>query len=190
MANTWDDIGIGTLWSAAIDHDEIAVNILSELIILYGLDMVNIVDDTDFTITFHASVGDSDLVADFTSLVGATDPALTITQVYMGNQLFGINAGTKTCDSIITCNLTAASTGGFRITQVESSEYLDLDRSLSNLDEIIFNTQTRMVTVNSSDAREDIDFDSTWFKIPVGTFNILPDTTAVTMEVAYRQRWV
>ena len=190
MANTWTDVSLGTEYTTAINFDSAAATIESALDSVYGAGIATVTADTDFTIAFPLSVGDSDLTADFALLTGATDPTLTITQAYMINPLDGTNAGTKPCDCIITCNMTAASTGGLRITLVETSEYLDLDRSLGSTDAVIFNTQTRMVTVNSSDARGDIDFDSTWFKLPVGTWTILSDTTNTDMEVTYRQRWI
>ena len=190
MANTWTDISIGIEYTTAINFDSAAATIESALDVLYGAGVATVTADTDFTIAFDISEGDSNLTADFTLLTGATDPLLTVTQEYMENPLDGTNAGTKPCDCIVTCDMTADSTGGLRITLVETSEYLDLDRSLSNGDEVIFNTQTRMVTVNSSDARGDIDFDSTWFKLPVGTWTILSDTTNTDMEVTYRQRWI
>ena len=190
MANTWDDIGYGTEYTTAINYDAAAATIESALDSVYGAGIATVTADTDFTIAFDLSEGDSDLVADFALLANSTDPVLTIIQAYMENPLIATNAGTKTCDCIITCDMTADSTGGLRLTLVETSEYLDLDRSLSNGEEVIFNTETRMVTVDSSDARGDLDFDSTWFKLPVGTFTILSDTTNATMEIVYRQRWI
>ena len=190
MANSWNDVSLGIEYTTAINFDSAAATIESALDVIYGAGIPTVTADTDFTIEFPLSAGDSDLVADFTLLTGATDPTLTVTQEYMINPLDGTNSGTKPCDCIVTCDMTADSTGGLRITLVETSEYLDLDRSLSNGDEVIFNTQTRMVTVNSSDARGDIDFDSTWFRLPVGAWTILSDTTNASMEVTYRQRWI
>ena len=190
MANSWNDISLTIEYTTAINFDSAAAVIESALDSVYGAGIPTVTVDTDFTIAFPLSAGDSDLLADFTLLTGATDPTLTVTQGYMENPLDGTNAGTKPCDCIVTCDMTADSTGGLRITLVETSEYLDLDRSLSNGDEVIFNTQTRMVTVNSSDARGDIDFDSTWFKLPVGTWTILSDTTNAAFDVTYRQRWI
>ena len=190
MANTWNDISLTIEYTTAINYDSAAATIESALDVIYGAGIPTVTADTDFTIEFPLSAGDSDLVADFTLLTGATDPTLTITQEYMINPLGGTNSGTKPCDCIVTCDMTAAATSGLRITLVETSEFLNLDRSLGSTDEIIFNTQARTVTVNSSDARSDIDFDSIWFKLPVGAWTILSDTTNTTMEVTYRQRWI
>ena len=192
MANTWTDIAIGTLYTTAISYDATAATIEGLLEGIYGVGEVTVADDTDFTITFSMDIEDSELVADFTSLTGASSASLTIIQDYFENPLEGTNSGTKDCDCQITCTMTADSTGGLRVTLVETSEYIDLDRSLLNGDEIIFNSQTRMATVNSSDARADIDFDSTWFKLPASTFSVLsePGSTSVEMEIVYRQRWI
>ena len=190
MANTWNDVSLTVLYTSAIAYDATAATIEGLLEAIYGVGEVTVADDTDYTITFSFDTGDSDLTSDFALLTGSTDPLLTITREYMINPIDGTNSGTKPCDCIVTCDMTADSTGGLRITLVETSEYLDLDRSLLNGDEVIFNTQTRMVTVNSSDARSDIDFDSTWFKLSVGAWTILSDTTNFDMEVTYRQRWI
>ena len=190
MANTWNDIAIGTLYTTAISYDATAATIEGLLEGIYGAGEVTVTDDTDFTITFDLDIGDSDLVAEFTSLTGASSASLTVIQDYMENPLEGTNSGTKDCDCQITCAMTAASTGGLRVTLVETSEYLDLDRSLGSTDVVVFNSQTRMVTVNSSDARDEIDFDSTWFKLPVGDFTIEADTDDMEMEIVYRQRWI
>ena len=190
MANTWEDVSIGTLYTTAIQYDATATIIDGLLEGIYGLNSVVVEDDTDFTITFSANTGDSDLIADFTSLTGDSSASLTLTQAYVGYPIIGSNSGTKNCDCIITCNMTGNSTGGLKITLVETSEYLDLDRSLSNGDEIIFNSQTRMVTVNSSDARADLDFNSIWFKLPSSTFTVQPDTNDVEIDVVYRSRWI
>ena len=192
MSNTWADIAIGTLYTTAISYDATAATIEGLLEGIYGVGDVTVADDTDFTITFDLDVGDSELVADFTSLTGDSSASLTIIQSYMDNPLNGTNAGTKDCDCQITCNMISDSTGGLKVTLIETSEYLELDRSLGSTDVVVFNTQTRMVTVNSSDARADIDFDSTWFKLPASTFSILsePGSTSVEMEIVYRQRWI
>jgi hypothetical protein len=190
MANSWNDISLTTLYTPAIAYDAAAATIEGLLEVIYGVGEVTVADDTDYTITFSMDTGDSELVADFALLTGSTDPLLTITQEYMINPLDGTNSGTKPCDCVVTCDMTADSTGGLKITLVETSEYLDLDRSLSNGDEVIFNTETRMVTVNSSDARPDIDFDSTWFKLPVGAFTINADPVDVQIQATFRQRWI
>ena len=192
MANSWNDISLTIEYTTAINFDSAAATIESALDAVYGAGIPTVTADTDFTIAFPLSVGDSDLLADFTSLTGASSASLTIIQDYFENPLEGINAGTKDCDCQITCNMISDSTGGLKVTLIETSEYLGLDRSLGSTDVVVFNTQTRMVTVNSSDARADIDFDSTWFKLPASTFSVLsePGSTSVEMEIVYRQRWI
>ena len=70
----------GTTTTAAIAFDAAAATIETELEGIYGAGNVTVDADTDFTITFAHSVGEAELEADFTSLTGATDPALTLDQ--------------------------------------------------------------------------------------------------------------
>lgn len=60
-----------------LNYDDSAATIESALETVYGAGEVTVAADTDFTITFSAATGDSELIADFTNLTGATDPALT-----------------------------------------------------------------------------------------------------------------
>jgi hypothetical protein len=134
--------------------------------------------------------GDSDLTADFALLTGSTDPLLTITQEYVEVPLTGTNNGTKPCDCIISLDVLADSTGGIKITLQETSEYVDLDTALVIGDVVTWDTSTRYITINDVDAREYVDFDSTWFKLPVGAFTINADPVDVQIQVTFRQRWI
>lgn len=75
-------LGDGTTSTAALDHDITAANLQTALVGIFGAGEVTVVDDTDFTITFSLDTGASGLVADFSSLTGGSDEALTATQAY------------------------------------------------------------------------------------------------------------
>jgi len=81
------DLGI-TGNMATLNHDDTAATIQTALEGIFGAGNVTVVPDTDFTITFAVSVGDSNLIADFTGLTGATDPALTVTQAYSAHTVY------------------------------------------------------------------------------------------------------
>ena len=66
--------------TATLDHDAAAATIETALEGIYGAGNVTVAADTDFTVTFAHSVGEAELEANFTSLTGATDPALTLDQ--------------------------------------------------------------------------------------------------------------
>ena len=99
------------------------------------------------------------------------------------------NAGTLPCDTIITVEPTTDYTS-LKLTLAETGEYLELNSSGGSTSEIIFNTQTRTVTVDGVDASSDIDYDSTWFKLPVGSFTVDVEGAASDVEIVYRERWM
>jgi hypothetical protein len=189
MANTWNDIGIGTLYTTALDYDETAADIQTALEGIYGVGEVTVVDDTDYTITFSLDTGDSDLVADFTALTGASSASLTITQAYTKSPLEGTNSGTLPCHCEIIITMETASTE-LKVTLQETSEYVELDYSLNIADEIKWNTQMRTITVNDVDVRDSITFDSQWFKLPVGDFTLVAEPSEVMLQATYRPRWI
>ena len=189
MANTWTDIAIGTLYTTDIPFDATAATIEGLLEGIYGVGEVTVADDTDYTITFDLDVGDSDLVADFTSLTGATSPALTITQAYVKSPLEGVNGGTLPCHAEIITTMETGSTG-LKVTLSETGEYIELDYALNIADVVKWNTQTRTITVNDVDVREHITFGSKWFQLPVGNFTLVADPSAVMLSATFRQRWI
>ncbi|MGI6318457.1 MAG: hypothetical protein ACOX1J_07025 [Dethiobacteria bacterium] len=75
-------LGDGTTDTDPIAYDATTETIQTALEAIYGEGNVTAETDTDFTITFVPAVGDSGLTADFTSLTGATDPALTLNTAY------------------------------------------------------------------------------------------------------------
>ena len=75
-------LGNGVTNTDPIAFDAVAATIQAALETIYGVGKVVVVTDTDFTITFDASIGASSLEADFTSLTNAVDPALTLDQAY------------------------------------------------------------------------------------------------------------
>ena len=189
MANTWTDIAIGTLYTTAIAYDATAATIEGELELIYGVGEVTVADDTDFTITFDLDVGDSDLIADFTSLTGATDPALTLIQSFTKSPLEGTNNGTLPCHAEIITTMETGSTS-LKVTLSETSEYIELDYTLIATDEVKWNTQTRTITVNDVAVRDSITFDSTWLKLPVGNFTLTALPSEVMLQATFRQRWI
>ena len=189
MANTWNDIAIGTLYTTAISYDATAVTIEGLLEGIYGVGEVTVADDTDFTITFDLDVGDSELVADFTSLTGASSESLTIIQEFVKSPLEGTNNGTLPCHAEIITTMETGSTS-LKVTLSETSEYIELDYTLIATDEVKWNTQTRTITVNDVDVRDSISFDSTWFKLPVGAFTITALPSEVILQATFRQRWI
>ena len=190
MANSWNDISLTTLYTSAIAYDATAATIEGLLEAIYSVGEVTVADDTDYTITFSLDTGDSDLTADFALLTGSTDPLLTITQAYVEVPLTGTNNGTKPCDCIIRLDVLDNSTGGVKITLQETSEYVDLVQPLVIGDVVQWDTSTRYITINGVDAREYVDFDSTWFKLPVGAFTINADPVDVRIHATFRQRWI
>ncbi len=75
-------LGNGTVWTTALDWNDSAATIQTALEVIYGAGNVVVATDTDFTITFATSVGDSNLEAHFSYLTGATSPALTLDTPY------------------------------------------------------------------------------------------------------------
>jgi hypothetical protein len=189
MANTWNDIGIGTLYTTALDYNETAADIQTALEGIYGVGEVTVADDTDYTITFSLDTGDSDLVADFTSLTGASSESLTITQEFVKSPLEGNNGGTLPCHCEIITTMETASTE-LKVTLQETSQYIELDYSLSSSDVVKWNTQSRTITVNDVDVRDSITFDSQWFKLPVGDFTLVAEPSEVMLQATYRPRWI
>ena len=189
MANTWNDIAVGTLYTTDINYDATAATIEGLLESIYGLGEVTVADDTDYTITFSLDTGDSDLVADFTSLTGASSASLTIIQNYVKSPLEGTNNGTLPCHAEIITTMETGSTS-LKVTLSETSEYIELDYTLIATDEVKWNTQTRTITVNNVDVHDSITFDSTWFKLPVGAFTITALPSEVTLQATFRQRWI
>ena len=99
------------------------------------------------------------------------------------------NAGTLPCDCVITVSPTT-DYASLKLTLDATSEYLELNSSGGSTNEIIFNTQRRTVTVDGTDASSGIDYDSTWFKLPVGAFTIDIDGAASDVDIVYRERWM
>ena len=189
MANTWNDVSLTTLYTSAIAYDASAATVEGLLEAIYGVGEVTVADDTDYTITFSLDTGDSDLTSDFALLTGSTDPLLTITQAHVSVPLTGTNNGTKPCDCIIRLDV-IADRPGIKITLQETSEYVDLDHALVIGDVVTWDTSTRYITINGVDARQYVDFDSTWFKLPVGAFTLNADPVDVQIRATYRQRWI
>jgi hypothetical protein len=77
-----------------------------------------------------------------------------------------------------------------KVTLQETSEYLELDYSLSSSDVVKWNTQSRTITVNDVDVRENISFDSQWFQLPVGSFTLVAEPSEVMLQATYRPRWI
>jgi hypothetical protein len=122
-------------------------------------------------------------------LTGASSASLTITQAYTKSPLEGTNSGTLPCHCEIITTMEVASTE-LKVTLQETSEYIELDYSLSSSDVVKWNTQSRTITVNDVDVRENITFDSQWFKLPVGDFTLVAEPSEVMLEVTYRPRWI
>lgn len=80
-------LGDGVTDTDPIAYDASAATIEAALETIYGAGKVTVAADTDFTITFAASVGASSLEADFGSLTGATSPALTEDQAFVSVEL-------------------------------------------------------------------------------------------------------
>ncbi len=79
--------------TATLDHDVSAAALETALEDIYGAGNVTVTADTDFLIEFVMAVEESDLEANFASLTGATDPALTPTRAYV-SLTFEIRWGT------------------------------------------------------------------------------------------------
>ena len=99
------------------------------------------------------------------------------------------NSGTLPCDSVITITMVSSSTG-LTLTLIESSEYLEVGTTVAAADEIVINTQQRSFTINGTDSSKYIDYDSTWFKLPVGDFTLQLDNATASLEIIYRERWM
>ena len=99
------------------------------------------------------------------------------------------NAGTLPCDCVITVEPTT-DYASLKLTLAETSEYLELNSSGGSTSEIIFNTQRRTVMVDGIDASSGIDYDSTWFKLPVGSFTVDVEGVASDVDIVYRERWM
>ena len=99
------------------------------------------------------------------------------------------DAGTLPCDCIITVSPTT-DYASLKLTLIETSEYLGLNSSGGSTNEIIFNTQRRTVTVDGVDASTGIDYDSTWFMLPSGSFTIDVEGAASDVDIVYRERWM
>ena len=186
---TWNDIAVGTLYTEDIAYDAPATAIQSELEGIYSIGDVTVTADTDFIIDFGLDIGESELTSDLTSLTGATDPALTETVAYAKSTLVGTNSGTKKCYTTITATVEDAITG-LKLTLNETGEYIELDHSFATDDEIIINTQLRTITKNGADITDDLEMESTYFMLPVGTYTIIADTEDVYMKIEHRERWI
>lgn len=189
MTTTWNDIAVGTLYTDDLNHDVNVATIQAQLEGIYGSGLVSVTPNTDFIIAFEVSIGESGLVADFNSLVGATDPALTITTEYLLTPLVGQNAGTKPCNAEIEIDI-QEDAEDLKVTLAETGQYIELDRAVTAGETIVVNTKNRTLTVDGEDAREDITFSSRWFMLPVGTFTVSVEPNNAHMTITYRQRWI
>ncbi len=102
------------------------------------------------------------------------------------------NAGTLPCHGIVTVTMAQAA-DDIKITLAETGEYILLIKdavrwpvSLEIGDEIVIDTDKRLVTVQANDARAGVSYLSDWFKIPTGDFSITTNKLA-DVEVTYRE---
>ena len=139
-------LGDGVSNTPALAFDSAAATIQTELELLYGAGNVTVVD-TNFTITFNASVGISGLVADFALLTGATAPTLTsITSFYVSNIPVVATAETHTL------HLGGADGGTFDIGVVGNMATLNWNDSAATIQaalEVIFGAGEVTVSVGS-----------------------------------------
>ena len=189
MTTTWNDIVTDTYYTTDLAYNISAANIETALDVIYGAGVATVTADTDFIIDFGLDIGESELTSDLTSLTGATDPALTETVAYAKSTLIGTNSGTKKCYTTITATVEDAITG-LKLTLNETGEYIELDHSFATDDEIIINTQLRTITKNGADITDDLEMESTYFMLPVGTYTIIADTEDVYMKIEHRERWI
>ena len=196
MANTWNDIGIGTLYTTAIPYDATYSSIQSELEDIYGVGEVTVADDADFTITFSVETKDSNLTGDFTLLTGATAPALTITQAYAdapsGTYATFNNQGTLETYVVMEATINEATTEDFTLSLTDET-YITIESSTSGFsidDEVIVDTAMRTVTLNDVDVQNRVTIDSSFFRLPVGAGKVTPDPISTSLTLKFRQRFI
>jgi len=105
----------------------------------------------------------------------------------------GENNGTEPTPPIIEVTVTkGAGIADLKVQLDGTDKFLLIDGPFPDATKIIFNKETRLVTVDGTDARVDLHYGSRWFDIPAGDYEIV--TTPVTgVDVAtivkFTERW-
>jgi len=99
----------GVTSTGAIAYDASAATIQTELEAVYGAGKVIVTAGSDFTIAFDTTVGASSLQGNFTSLTGATDPAVTESQAFVSVELETGNGYTVGGEALANVSVTEVS---------------------------------------------------------------------------------
>lgn len=103
----------------------------------------------------------------------------------------GINGGVVPTPPVITVTVTEP-TGitDLKLELAASNKSLFLEGSFAQHNEIVFDKEKRLVTVNGTDARTDLHFERRWFDVPVGSWAITTTpTSGIDVQVWYRERF-
>lgn len=95
--------------------------------------------------------------------------------------------GSKETPVDFTVTVTAASPT-FRLTHSESGKFILINKAVAAGDVVHIDTDSRIITINGVDVREDMDVKTRFFKIS-DDYTFTTNTTSPTMVLKYRERW-
>lgn len=76
----------------------------------------------------------------------------------------------------------------FMLSNFETGDFISIAEPIAAGDEIIIDTDSRIVRVNGLDKRNKMTIDSRFFKID-GATTFKSNAAAVTMDISYKERW-
>lgn len=102
------------------------------------------------------------------------------------------NNGTRATKPKFTITFTAAKASPFRLDLNGSGKFVLINTSFALNDILVIDLQTRKITKNGADIRSYVDVTTSMvdFLLPKGNFQISANTTAVTISLNFREKWV
>ncbi len=119
----------------------------------------------------------------------AHDPYAYAVNTKNATEFPAVNSGTVPCPAIITATMTEAATS-LRI-ELDTGDYIELERPLAAGDVVHIDTAQRTVHVNGADARDSVTIRSRpGLLLPVGNFTLTANPASTEISIEYRERWI
>ncbi len=80
-------------------------------------------------------------------------------------------------------------TSSLKITLNQTGEFLQIDMSLLEEDEVVFDNGSHSVEISEIDIRNKLTVESVWFMLPKGIFSFSVEPADTTLEIEFRERW-
>lgn len=119
----------------------------------------------------------------------AHDPYAYAVNTKNATEFPAVNSGTVPCPCVITATMTEAATS-LRI-ELDTGDYIELERPLAAGDVVHIDTAQRTVHVNGADARDSVTIRSRpGLLLPVGNFTLTANPASTEISIEYRERWI